>query len=1203
MNGIENDPCIRVMIVDDNSDFCKHVSTAITKYNANYQIVVSTSAENALLLFENEKIDVVVTDIRMPGMDGIEFIHQIKTNYPDIQFIVLSAYRDIEKAVEAMRQGAINYLQKPFSFHVLHLNITNAYEKKKLNQRLKESEDRFKRSFFHAPTGMAILKANHEYIQVNQNWCNITGYSRNELLDQPFDRLIRDEDHASFQKIVENVINNQSDSIHEEIQCIHRNNNSIWLNLSISAIPDHNGILTNLLIQIIDVTKKKQTEIQLQTLNHQLIKTSEFAFYMAMNAEHMKDALHQSEEQFIQSIYSSDEAILILDQNRIADCNKVAMELLNYNDKSLLLSIDANQIFEKSNRFIAPNIQLAYTNGFQRFESIVNNDIRVFPAMISMTCFLYQGKKMLTMVIKDITPQKELEKELHRILSQQKLILSNVAVGIAFVKRGVFLWSNPRMKEMFGYDIEEMKTIHAKKLFPDDTSWDSFVKEVDSIILNNDAYRGEFLLKKKAGELFWCNLLGKAISHSNIEKGSIWIIEDITQRKKTEEELCQAKEAAEEANRAKSTFLANMSHEIRTPMNGIIGMSHLLIEENLPPHVIDKSESILKSAESLLRILDDILDISKIEADKLELDNVDFNLRDIIDDVTNFFAHKTAEKGLHLTSIIEYNVNTLLNGDPVRLRQILMNIVSNAIKFTEQGEVIMRVAKEGDSDDWTALYFSIKDTGIGIQEEKLKRLFKPFSQADSSMARKYGGTGLGLSICKRLIEMMGGMIHVDSKPGQGTTFWFTLFLDNQSTPSPKTIQSAVNKIAVCVLDDYTTRNEAICNYLKSMSIAHKTISKIDEIEQFVLKADQTQLSSIILISLTIFQQNQLFFESSKWKDCRKIVILPNNYFHEEMVDVEHLHSPVLFSDIERLLSSHEDTSIPANKTFKKVKYYNPDNNRILVVDDSDLNLSVACQFLTRMGFNVDTAMDGKKAIEMLQSEPYDLVLMDVQMPIIDGLMATKMIRSPESSVLNPKIPIVAMTAHAMKEHQKMCIDSGMNDYLSKPISPSKLVGVLNRFFVIKETPIINENEKKLPLQIQPLVETLKETAPQAIITTTKNEPAVFDQQEFLDRFEGDTQFALQTITEFFPSLQERVEKLNQMISKNDFQEIASYAHTIKGNAATLSAVRLKESAYSIEKAAKNNDNITSINGLYKHLKNELQLFSKAYDQWMNEIKK
>ncbi len=547
-----------------------------------------------------------------------------------------------------------------------------------------------------------------------------------------------------------------------------------------------------------------------------------------------------------------------------------------------------------------------------------------------------------------------------------------------------------------------------------------------------------------------------------VKVGAIETLRDITDWKKIEKELIAAKLTAEEATRARSDFLANMSHEIRTPMNGVIGMTSLLMQSGLNDEQREYARTIQSSAETLLTIINDILDFSKIEAGKLEFENIDFDLRFTLDEITEILSVKAEEKKLEFIGYVQPEVPSRLQGDPGRLRQILLNLASNAIKFTSAGEVVVEAELIEEDRDRATLRFSVRDTGIGIPADRLDCLFKSFSQVDSSTTRQFGGTGLGLAISKRLVEMMNGRIGVESEEGRGSNFWFAVELNKpqaaESCEAWSVMPEDIRGKRILAVDDNHTNRKIIKSYLRSWQCRPTVAPDADQAMALLTLAAESGMpfEMAIIDFMMPGMDGEALGKAIKMnpvlKDTRLVLLTSRGMRGDaararSMGFEAYLTKPIkqslLFDAILAVFGKKRDSDRQQDNglvTLHSLAESGKRKLRILLTEDNAVNQKVALIHLRKFGFSADVAENGREAVEAVKKDGYDLVLMDIQMPEMDGHEATRAIRRAGFD-----LPIIAMTANAMKGDREKCLEAGMNDYLAKPVNPKELLAKIEQW--------------------------------------------------------------------------------------------------------------------------------------------------------------
>jgi two-component system sensor histidine kinase/response regulator len=674
------------------------------------------------------------------------------------------------------------------------------------------------------------------------------------------------------------------------------------------------------------------------------------------------------------------------------------------------------------------------------------------------------------------------------------------------------------------------------------------------------------------GRVVWIHALGHVVKDANGKPTDMYgVVQDITAFKQLETDLRLAVQKADDATKAKSAFLANMSHEIRTPMNAIIGLSHLALKTPLNPKQRDYVSKIHKAGASLLSIINDILDFSKIEADKLDIEAIDFQLDEVISTVTTLTAQKAHDKGLEFLIHVAPTIPEQLLGDPLRLSQILTNFVNNAIKFTERGEISLTIDLLERTGEKVQLKFSVRDTGIGMTPDQAAKLFQPFSQADMSTTRKHGGTGLGLSISRKLAELMGGRIWLESEPGVGSTFNFTIWLEaGSASGSAKIIPEELSRLHVLIVDDNAVAREILQQPLSGLVSRVDTAGSGNEALTAIKEKDSAEPYDIVFMDWRMPGMDGLetsrHIKSNETLQHQPAIVLVTAFGREEVrEEAERLQldgflvKPVTKSTImDTLVNVFAHEGEAASVTMEAEQAMRLRGARILVTEDNEINQQIAVELLEGTGATVTVANNGREAVDLLsngpQPSPFDVVLMDLQMPEMDGYQATAKLRSDARFAA---LPIIAMTAHATLEERQRCLASGMDDHISKPIDPSALFETVARYCrfapetsasvpAIAKTPGTGVHTDVVAMGI-PSVEGL-------------------DSADGLLRVAGNRKLYLKLLRQFCAQKSDAPGRITELLKAGDLPAAERKAHTVKGVAANLGMKTVQLAAGELEKA-------------------------------------
>ncbi|MEW6156779.1 MAG: response regulator, partial [Verrucomicrobiota bacterium] len=763
----------------------------------------------------------------------------------------------------------------------------------------------------------------------------------------------------------------------------------------------------------------------------------------------------------------------------------------------------------------------------------------------------------------DVTERKKMEEALQHERDLLRALLDHIPDAIYFKdERSRFLRLSRSLAEKLGLDDPQKAVAKTDfDFFGEQHARDAF--EDEQRIIST----GEPIINKTERENFEDGRVGWALTTKvplrNREGkiiGTFGISKDITELKQAQDQLALARDAALESARLKSEFLANMSHEIRTPMNAIIGMTGLLLDTDLNDEQRDFADTIRSSADALLTVINDILDFSKIEAGKLAIEQIDFDLAELVESAVELLAERAHSKQIELASWIDADVPARLRGDPGRLRQILTNLLGNAVKFTEHGEVILRVTKiDGPSNGQSQIRFAVQDTGIGIPQEVQARIFQAFTQADGSTTRKYGGTGLGLAISKQIVELMHGRISVESVPGAGSTFWFTIPLELAATPAdqPELPKIDLSGLRVLIVDDNATNRQILHHQMMAWRMRDEcAASALEGFELMRKRAEQGDPFDLAILDMQMPEMDGLTLARKISADANlsqtRLIMLTSLSHHlgaaalHEAGLAAHLVKPVKQSRLYDCLATvmagapKRSTEFLCKSTVARAAVSMVENERgkirVLLAEDNAVNQKVALRQLQKLGFHADAVANGLEVLEALERIEYALVLMDCQMPEMDGYEATRRLRERDKAGGLERAPyIIAMTANALLGDRDLCLRAGMNDYIAKPVRMEELAAALERG--------LNFLGQQAPLPMAPA----KEPSGEAVL-----DPAILKSIRDL-RIEGEADPLPELVDLFLQDAPRHLHNICTSVQAQDALALEHAVHALKGASSNLGA--------------------------------------------------
>jgi len=1095
---------------------------------------------------------------------------------------------------------------------------------------LHTSEENFRSTFEQVAVGVANVSPEGIFLRVNKGLCELLGYSEQELLQLDFQQITHPDDLETDLNLVRQVLDDEIPSYRMEKRYVRNDGEIVWANLTVSLVRDPNGDPKHFISVVESIQERKEAEASLEAYNRQIEKLS----LVASKTQH--SVVITDAEGRIEWV---NEAFTKLTEYTLDDClGKVPGSFLQgpNTDPQAIAFIRESLRNQQS---IDTEI-VNYSRSGHEYWICLKVD-PVFSETGELTNFI------ATQV--DITDRKRAEAVVARSQKQFDSLLKADILGIMTCRfDGTIEQANDELLRIIGYTREDFDRgeINWRNLTPE--KWAE--KDEEAIVQlrqTGTAKPWEKEYRRKDGRIVPV-YLGVTV-FDEVNDLCLCFVLDATAQKRIEISLEAARQSAEAASRAKSDFLASMSHELRTPLNGVIGMTELLANTDLDTRQMQFVRACKSSGESLLALINDVLDFSKIEAGRLELDEHEFDLMNLLDDLMNVMGLRVSGKEIQMLYRFDHPTTMLLRGDSHRLRQVLVNLIGNAIKFTERGKISLRVEPLELTDTRVKLRFQVKDTGIGIPADRLDRLFKTFTQVDSSITRTFGGTGLGLCICKSLVEAMGGELGVESIQGVGSEFWFTVELGRVPVDAsrPVTSPDQLPRLSVLIIGQDSEYRNFLQEVFESWAMHVDSAGDLLLGESYLSKALAGQKPyDLLIISGNSKQETDDFTvrlrEHPLIGDIPVFLMIeaddeispqPGMYQHllRKPVGQSHLLNAIVdtFCQSE---AAHDAIPEETGAITKDVVRQRPLN--ILLVEDNETNRLFGKEIAHRQGWNCELAVNGVEGLEAVERSRFDVILMDCQMPEMDGFTATRQIRQRETlGQLPGRVPIIALTANAIRGDREACLAAGMDDYVSKPFTPAQLVQTIERVLdqqntedpstagdtqldidaimneaAVSQSQSISESLIAAPTDLQNELErTSSRTASRESHEQPEDIPvaappaAPFDASELAERCMGDIDFAQRLLQTFERTGPERVEAILSQSTAGDAAAVGEAAHALKGAAGIVAAKAVHKLASEVEQAGKAG-NLDEVLDTIATLQAEVDRCLGYREQLLNELK-